>query len=602
MKKKLFLLMIMMLMLTIALAITATAAEWFGEVEYLDGIDVSNHIKAPVTEENPELGEPTTAARAKVSCTCAKGEHTFPAYYIAYKDNSNTEMWYFTFADVNAKLTCGGEEMGLKNLIAYEFPNGITSIGCTLYYECKEMNLKFLSFERAKTLTKMGDTWAGKNWFANAPIEEIKVGPYLTKIASFFCYGCTSLKTLDFGENSKITTIGGYAFYKSALTEVILPDTLSHLAEAAFKESKSIGAFYIPASLTQFGINSNSNNSPIDNCENLYFINDKNDTSKPEVYYFPKSITAIIGEAFKGCKNLNDVLVFHEDITYLGNGWAFCNSNAISIVFLGDMQEVCTPSNQAWNNGITIYYCNKNDISANDITSNAKCNKVYCYAEGNTSHKKELSKETEASCEMPKMSADYCFCGQYIVGSEVTEGMPLGHNYAGDVSYEFTSLTVAGTKYTVCTNDCGKPKAEALGAVYTALGYSVKTFGTTYSFVSGYDVNVESLALYEAAKGTKLQFGFAFNAVSTFTDGDVTLDSFKIVAPVAGSVGDTVFSFYQYQMKYPSSENLDAEIIIAAYVIEKSEDAETLTFINRADGEVNGFDSVSYVKALELAK
>ena len=200
------------------------------------------------------------------------------------------------------------------------------------------------------------------------------------------------------------------------------------------------------------------------------------------------------------------------------------------------------------------------------------------------------------------MTADYCFCGQYIVGSEQTEGTPLGHSYNGAVSYVFDSLITEGKQCTVCTNGCGIDEIKVLGAVYTPLGYSVKTFGTTYSFVSGYDVDVESLELYEASKGTKLQFGFAFNASSTFTDGEVTLDSFKITAPVAGKAGDTVFSFYQYQMKYADEVNLEKDIIIAAYVIEKSADGETLTFINRADGAVNGFEPISYTKALELAK
>ena len=47
---------------------------------------------------------------------------------------------------------------------------------------------------------------------------------------------------------------------------------------------------------------------------------------------------------------------------------------------------------------------------------------------------------------------------------------------------------------------------------------------------------------------------------------------------------------------------LDTDIVIAAYVIEKSEGAESLTFINRADGEVNGFAPINYNKAFELAR
>ena len=598
--KKFLLFALTLCALVCVFAFTVSAAEtnkWFGEVEYLEGINVSDHIKTPVTEETPELGEPTTAARVKVSCTCAAGSHTFPAYYVAQKDNNNSEMWYFNFKDVNAKLTCGGEEMGTKNLIAYEFPNGISGLGCTLYYDCPDMNLKVLSFERAQSLTSMSGTWAGKNWFAGAPIEEVRFGPYLKNVASFLFYNCQSLAIADFGESSQITAIGDYAFYRNkALTEMLLPDTITSLGNCAFKECSSLGAFYLPASLTQLGNSTSSNASPIDTCPNLYFINDKNDTSKPTVYYIPEGITAIIGEAFKGCTNLNDVLVFHKGITAVSSGWAFCNSNAVSIVFLGDMTDVATASNQAWNNKITIYFCNENDLSKDNVNTNAKCSLVFCYADGNESHIKELSKSTEATCELPKMNADFCFCGQFIPGTEVTDGIPLGHSYTGAVTYTFTSVTENGQKCTVCTNNCGKDLIEAVAPVYTELGYSANTFDTDkFSITNGYKIDTESLKLYEKTKGVTLKLGFGFNAAESFTDGEVTVDSFKLKAEVANQDKGISFSYHDFVISYTDDRYLDSNIIVGVYVIETSGDTQSAYFINRnyEDG-VNGFESVSY--------
>ena len=288
-------------------------------------------------------------------------------------------------------------------------------------------------------------------------------------------------------------------------------------------------------------------------------------------------------------------------LTTIPNAFTFEGCTSASgkptVVFLGDMTSIGT---SGWSVN-AIYFCNPADVDYASAGAPTDGRMVFCYADGNTSHMKELSKTTEATCILPKMTADYCFCGQYIVGSEKTEGVALGHKYEGAVSYFFDSLITEGKQYTVCTNGCGIDEVKVLGAVYTALGYSAKTFGK-YSFVSGYDVNTESLAIYEEAKGVTLSFGFAFNVASTFTDGEVTLDSFKIVAPVTGASGNTTFSFYQYAISYETEENLDTDIVIAAYVIEKSENGETLTFINRADGEANGFDTISYVKALELAQ
>ena len=600
MRRKIVLLLSFVAVWAIVLVVSVGAAEWFGEVEYLEDIKVENHIKAPVTEETPELGEPTTAARVKLSCTCTAGEHTFPAYYVSYKDNANTEMWYFTFDDVNSKLTCGGAEMGLANLIAYEFPNGITSIGCTLYCDCKDMNLKYLSFERAKTLTSMGSTWAGKNWFANAPIEEVKFGPYVTNIANWLFYNCQSLTTIDFGETSSLTTIGDYAFYKNlGLTQVILPDSVSTIGNCAFKSCVNIGAFYLPSSLTQLGMSTGTGNSPVDSCTNLYFINDKNDTSKPSVYYFPSSVTAIIGETFKNCTNLNDVMVFSENVTDVGNGWMFCGSNAVTLVFLGDMVGVASVSNQAWNNDIKIYFCNPSDKSTLDITSYARCAMVFCYAEGNESHIKEISDSREATCETPKITADFCFCGQFIPGTEKTEGNALGHNYTGAVTYNLGSIMEEGTKCTVCVNNCGKDEVVVIPPVYVALGYSKNTFSSApYSFVSGYDINREALKIHEEEKGITIKLGFAFNSAETFTEGEVTLDSFALKAEVDNQTSDREFARHEYVVSYSTEEHLAKNIIIGAYAIEiDGEGNKSCYFINRNEDTtvgVNGFEATSY--------
>ena len=605
MRRKIVLLLSFVAVWAFVLIVSVGAADWFGEVEYLEDIKVENHVKAPVSEDTPELGEPTTAARVKLSCTCTAGEHTFPAYYVSYKDNANTEMWYFTFDDVNSKLTCGGAEMGLANLIAYEFPNGITAIGCTLYCDCKDMNLKYLSFERAKTLTSMGSTWAGKNWFANAPIEEVKFGPYVTNVANWLFHNCQSLTTVDFGETSSLTTIGDYAFYNNlGLTQVILPDSVTTLGNCAFKSCVNVGAFYLPTSLTQLGLSVYSGNSPVDSCTNLYFINDKNDTSKPSVYYFPSNVKAIVGETFKNCKNLNDVMVFSENVTDVGNGWMFCGSNAVTLVFLGDMAEVASVSNQAWNNDIKIYFCNPSDKSTSDITSYARCSMVFCYAEGNTSHVKELSKSTEASCEMPKMVADYCFCGQFIPKSAVPEGSPLGHQYNGDVTYTFVSAAVEGEKCTTCLNLCGKDLVEKIPPVYVELGYSVNLFSKNpYSISNGYEINRESLELYESEMGVEIKLGFAFNSENGFTDGEVTLDSFKLRGEVANQDGERIFSRHDFIISYANEEYLDKNIVIGAYVVETKGDDERVYFINRAEDSsigVNGFTAVSYTGLLNI--
>ena len=122
---------------------------------------------------------------------------------------------------------------------------------------------------------------------------------------------------------------------------------------------------------------------------------------------------------------------------------------------------------------------------------------------------KEKALSTEANCIYPKMTADYCFCGA-IIGEPQKDGEALGHNYAGATQYTFTTASKEGTKCTTCINGCGIDEITVIPPVYTELGYSAKTFGTAqYSFTNGYEINRESLALYEKEKGVTLKFGFA---------------------------------------------------------------------------------------------
>ncbi len=518
----------------------------------------------------------------------------------SYNKSGGSFQNYFDFEYINGKT---GKNYTFEDVKGFDIPEGINSIGI---YAGRELNtLKWISIP--KTATKL----SGAIFQGNTGLEE--------------CY-------FEFDENTPLTKFPGYTFYGcKSLKAFSMPDCFTRIDDVGtFTGCNNMTAVYLSKNLTEWSSGGGGSRSgTFDDCYNMYFVNEpfgKGEIpEKPEVYYFPANLQTITNQSvMRECKNLNNVLVFGKKLTSMPNAYFFQSGPKNTIVFLGDMEKV---SPMYWGSTANIVFANPADKDASSVelvpynnNYGHACSYYFCstgnkYAanksnageiiaslEANANlHVTEKTLSTEATCINPKMLADYCFCGA-IMGEPQTEGTALGHNYTGAVSYVFDSLITDGKQCTVCVNGCGIDEEKVLGAVYTALGYSVKTFGTSYSFVSGYDVNVESLALYEQAKNVELQFGFAFNAASTFTEGDVTLESFKIVAPVAGKAGDTVFSFYQYQMSYTDDTNLDADIVIAAYVIEKSEDSEALTFINRADGTVNGFNPVNYNKALELAE
>ena len=78
-KRRLLLTLSLGLLLACLLAVCIRAEAYdphFGEVEYIDDIGVTaKDVIYKYVEGQSEL------ARIKVSCTCEKGEHTYPTYY-----------------------------------------------------------------------------------------------------------------------------------------------------------------------------------------------------------------------------------------------------------------------------------------------------------------------------------------------------------------------------------------------------------------------------------------------------------------------------------------------------------------------------------------
>ena len=519
-----------------------------------------------------------------------------------------------------------------------ELPEGITSIGNGAFYECD--SLKYISLP--STLKSFGTTVF--HGCGGLEFVDFNNNTNTISVAGWgVFYKCAALKAISLPAN--MIDIKERMFNScSSLQAVCLPANLQKMQSNGYGQGTFDNNSQMYFVKDSFDVSVCIENGVYDSTRFTM-------PSKPSIYYMPESFTIFYGHVIAGglgsevgtffnkCTSINETIVFGTSFVNINSCNEFANmgtkSSPKNLVFLGNISSCVNFQNTQYTSFIFVNIADKGPLDLGYVktyknSGNAESYMYFCstgakydfrttnegtsgdalaaniatIASSGTNEAKHVFKEslaTEADCENPRMVSDRCFCGA-IIGAPVTEGVALGHNYTGAVSYVFDSLITDGKQCTVCVNGCGIDEEKTLGAVYTVLGYSVKTFGTSYSFVSGYDVNTDSLALYEETKGVSLEFGFAFNAASTFTEGDVTLDSFKIVAPVAGKAGDTVFSFYQYQMSYADDTNLDADIVIAAYVIEKNEDGEALTFINRADGTVNGFNPISYNKALELAK
>ena len=490
-------------------------------------------------------------------------------------------------------------------------PSTLTTIEQKAFNKCSALETVTFNGNSLTTIGSFAFSGCSK-------LQSIEVPESVTSLGTDVFNGCTSLKSATLPSN--LTAIPFYTFHNcKALESFTMSDNVTYVGQYAFFNCEKLGPVYLSKNIETLYSNGASRQGAFQNCYNMYFVNNPGDTEKPDVYFFPESLINLGAATLKNCKNLNTTIVFPKNMVNLDDdGWNFGNKEqktTRNFVFLANVDTFIF---QNENYNTNFYFVNDavttESLSVSGSNNPSKCF-IYICSEGKMAelNKDSISwtsegythitdpngrKETAATCTMPKMVADYCFCGKFIEGTEATEGAPLGHSYTGTISYSFTKANLPGSKCTVCTNNCGEDLIEEVAPVYTELGISLNTFSNgPYSFSSGYNINKESLALYEKEMGVTVKLGFAFNAANSFTEGEVTIDSFALKAEVNNQANDMRFDRHDFIISYADDKHLDDDIVIGAYVVEIKDDEKNTYFINRnADTTVgaNGFNAFSY--------
>ena len=399
---------------------------------------------------------------------------TCPSAYIC-KDQTDLSLDFSAITEKTGKsyTVANVKELdipeGIKSIAQYFFSKNTTLVKCSIPASTTTLNQCI--FQEATALEEL--------------VMEHTEDSELDHFPNWMVWGCTSLKAFS------------------------MPDCITKMTGIGqFNGCKSMTALYLSKNLVSIDSGAGGTAS-FGNNPKMFFVNepftyDNIPTEKPRVYYFPSKLTSLPsgGEVFKNSTNLNDVLVFPAGVTSIANGWAFNGANAISIVFLGDMVNVSTTGN-AWNSGITLYFCNEADKSASDLTGlGGNPKKVYCHADGNTTHLLEKTVSTEADCVNNKKEASLCFCGTEFSKQEV-ENTALGHEY--DVAKGAIDLGIvyaegffkAGVHSIDCAR-CDVVENASVKPIFHWVGYSAKTFGDEKAFGQQYVINQKELGDYKA--------------------------------------------------------------------------------------------------------
>ena len=195
-------------------------------------------------------------------------------------------------------------------------PDSVTTIGTDAFRDCT--SLTSVTFGENSKLTTIGDY----AFYYCRSLTSIVIPDSVITIGEGAFIDCTSLTSVTFGENSQLTTIGWYAFEDcTSLTSVTIPDSVTTIRGYAFRDCTSLTSITVDEN--------NPNYKSIDG--NLYskdgktliqYAVGKSNTT----FEIPSGVTTIDAYAFYNCTSLTSIVI-PASVTSIGEGaFMYCSS------------------------------------------------------------------------------------------------------------------------------------------------------------------------------------------------------------------------------------------------------------------------------------
>ena len=222
---------------------------------------------------------------------------------------------------------------GCTSLEEIEIPNSVISIGNSAFYECTSLEEIVIP----NSVTSIG-MWAFEKCTS---LEEITIPNSVTSIGVSAFSKCEQLQKINVDSgNLNYKSVDGVVYDKSVVelifwpngkTEIIIPDSVTSIATAAFIGCTSLREITIPNSVTSIG------ERAFENCTSLEKITIPNSvTSIGERAFYgctsleeitiPNSVTLINHVAFYGCTSLKEIIIPNSVTSIGSSAFGKCDS------------------------------------------------------------------------------------------------------------------------------------------------------------------------------------------------------------------------------------------------------------------------------------
>ena len=158
------------------------------------------------------------------------GTYSSGNYYSAFEGTTNVEEIHYTYGQTGAMRGRSDD-----NHFTYSTEEDYF-YGRTLEYISRE-HLRRVTFED-------GITSIGGYVFYDTMVSEVQLPDTLQSIGLYAFYSCDNLTSIDLPLG--LSSIGAYGFYGSGLTELYIPETMSEISSNCFQNCRNLSSITLP--------------------------------------------------------------------------------------------------------------------------------------------------------------------------------------------------------------------------------------------------------------------------------------------------------------------------------------------------------------------
>ena len=494
-------------------------------------------------------------------------ETAFSNYGINLSFKNSTNLEYVYFSNVIKKFNGSYYFSNCDKMKVFEITadSMLESFGQYTFYDCAVLGALYIP----------------------SGVKEIPTGNSTT---IGFASQCPCLSSVTFAENSIVTSIGQTAFYKTAITQIDLPDSLTSISSNAFYLCTSLVDINIPDAVVTVGSNAIRETAIVNS---PFTANSQCETIGQHAFYKCESLVEINipskltetpnagdGGLFYGCKALKKVNISEDSVlTSIGYG-CFDSCSALeeivlpqSLTSIGEnafrgctsLQNILIPDSVLTVNNNAF---RETGIINSPFSAGSNCTFIGYYAFYNCTALEEINIPAHASyaCTISKGGGTFQGCSSLFTVNfkDDMDDVDFPHYmFSGCTSLETIELPNSVTELPArMFNSCSKLTTIKLGAKVTTLnnfrdlsdGHNSFTFGcnnlkyvyipktlsgeetTCYAFNSG--SNITFYFNGDAEQAEALKASFNPSSASCVNNGKltgaeiITLENYKQLSEI----------------------------------------------------------------------